>query len=112
MSAVRQGVWPLSGLKPYIGAGGNQYHIFFDNPTMRVEYLEYPAGHIDPQSPHDWDELYYIISGKSEFTADGETHSIGSGDNIFVAAHVEHKFHDITEDLSVIVFFSKAEPKS
>ncbi len=109
MNTASQGVWPVEVLKPLIGENGNQYHIFLDNPTMRVEYLEYPAGHIDLQQPHDWDEIYYVISGKSEFTADGVKHSIKGGDNIFVAAHVDHKFHDITEDLSVIVFFSKKE---
>lgn len=111
MSALKQGVWPLATLKPEVGQG-QDFHVFLDNATMSVEYLEYPAGHVDPQSPHDWDELYYIISGTSDFTADGVTSSVKAGDSIFVAAHIEHKFHDITEALSVIVFFSKAEPST
>ena len=111
MSAIKLGVWPIDDLRSKL-CSGKAYHIFHDNASMRAEYLEYPAGHTDPQSPHDWDELYYIISGASGFTANGETSSIKAGDNIFVAAHVEHKFHDIIEDLSVIVFFSKAEPSS
>ena len=110
MNTDAQGVWNIDTLKPLIGKDGHQYHTFFENAAMLVEYLEYPAGHIDPQQPHEWDELYYIISGQSEFTADGVTRSIKAGDNIFVAAHIVHKFHNITEDLSVIVFFSKQEP--
>lgn len=112
MSELRQKVWPLAALKPKIGEDGKPFHIFLDNASMRAEYLEYPAGHIDTQQPHDWDELYYIISGTSQFTADGETSSVKAGDNIFVAARIPHKFHDITEDLSVIVFFSKMEPST
>lgn len=109
MTSLTQAVWPLDNLKAKVPDGNKRFHIFLDNPTMRVEYLNYPAGHVDRQQPHDWDELYYIISGRSQFTADGETSSIKAGDIIFVAAHILHKFHDITEDLSVIVFFSKGE---
>jgi len=111
MSAMTQSVWSLDDLKSELGVE-KAFHIFLDRASMRAEYLEYPAGHIDPQPPHDWDELYYIISGASAFTADGETSLIKGGDSIFVAAHIEHKFHDITEDLSVIVFFSKKEASS
>jgi len=110
LNTDKQGVWNVEELKPLIGTDGNQYHPFFENSTMLGEYLEYPAGHVDPQQPHDWDELYYIISGRSQFTADGVTREIKGGDNIFVAAHIVHKFHDIKEDLSVIVFFSKMAP--
>lgn len=78
---------------------------------MRVEYLEYPAGHVDSQQPHEWDELYYIISGSSDFTADGVTRPVAAGDSIFVAAKIPHIFHGITQALSVIVVFSKQEPK-
>lgn len=112
MNTKRQSIFSVKDLKPLIGQNGRQFHVFLDNETMSVEYLEYPAGHIDPQHPHAWDELYYIISGRSQFTADNVTRKVNTGDNIFVAAQVEHKFHDIEEDLSVIVFFSKATPLS
>lgn len=110
MTSLTQAIWTLDDLKAKIPNGDKRFHIFLDNATMRVEYLNYPAGHVDLQQPHDWDELYYIISGAAQFTADGETSTVKAGDNIFVAAHIPHKFHDITEDLSVIVFFSKQEP--
>jgi len=35
--------------------------------------------------------------------------SITAGSVIFVAAEVEHRFHDITEELVVLVFFAPAE---
>ena len=112
MTIPTQAVWSLDDLKAKVPDGDRRFHIFLDNPTMRVEYLNYSAGHLDMQQPHDWDEVYYIISGASQFTADGETSTIKTGDNIFVAAHIDHKFHDITEDLSVMVFFSKKEPNT
>jgi len=38
-----------------------------------------------------------------------DNQAIAEGSVIFVAANVEHRFHDITEDLSVLVFFAPAE---
>lgn len=110
MSGLTQHVWALSKLKENVGEGGRPFNTFLDNDTMRTELYELPAGANDLQSPHEWDELYYIISGRSGFTADGVTSNIQAGDTIFVRAKIAHKFHDITEDLSVLVFFSKQEP--
>jgi quercetin dioxygenase-like cupin family protein len=34
---------------------------------------------------------------------------VSEGSVVFVAAEVEHRFHSITEDLVVLVFFAPAE---
>ena len=41
--------------------------------------------------------------------AGAEDQSVGEGSIIFVAAGVEHRFYDITEELVVLVFFAPAE---
>jgi quercetin dioxygenase-like cupin family protein len=41
--------------------------------------------------------------------AGGEDHAVGEGSIIFVAAGVEHRFYEITEELMVLVFFAPAE---
>ena len=38
-----------------------------------------------------------------------ETRDVGTGDTIFVAAGVPHRFHDITETLRLVVVFGPAE---
>jgi quercetin dioxygenase-like cupin family protein len=38
-----------------------------------------------------------------------EDRAVEPGTVIYVAAHVEHRFHDIAEELSVAVFFAPAE---
>lgn len=112
MSEINQGLWTLESLKSKVGKDGRPFHIFLDNPTMRAELYEIPVGVTDLQSPHDWDELYYIISGRANFTADGVTHAVKKGDTLFVKALIPHRFHDIKEDLSILVFFSKEEPRT
>jgi quercetin dioxygenase-like cupin family protein len=38
-----------------------------------------------------------------------EDREVAAGSVIFVAAEVEHRFHDISEELAVLVFFAPAE---
>jgi hypothetical protein len=51
-----------------------------------------------------------VLAGKAKLTAGGDTRAVAPGDAVFVAAGVEHRFHDIEEDLDVLVFFSAARP--
>ena len=68
-----------------------------------------PAGATDLQRPHHEDEMYYVVRGKGRFRAGDEDREISAGSVLFVAAEVEHRFHDITEELAVLVFFAPAE---
>ncbi|MEO7003639.1 MAG: cupin domain-containing protein [Ktedonobacterales bacterium] len=88
---------------------GKLYHEFLRVPTMSAGLYRLAAGASDPQLPHSEDELYYIISGQASIQV-GETDTpVAAGSLVFVAAHVEHRFHDISEELSVLVFFAPAE---
>jgi len=60
----------------------------------------------DPQAPHTEDEIYYIVSGAGTIEVAGESRPVSAGSVIYVDAHIEHRFHSITEDLSVIVVFA------
>jgi mannose-6-phosphate isomerase-like protein (cupin superfamily) len=78
---------------------------------MRVESMsayiyELPAGATDEQTPHDQDEVYYVVKGKSDFTVDGETIAIKPGDILYVKKFAQHLFSNITEDLSLLVVFA------
>jgi mannose-6-phosphate isomerase-like protein (cupin superfamily) len=66
------------------------------------------AGATDPQNPHTEDEIYAVSSGRARFTSGGRTVDVGPGTVLFVPAGEEHRFHDITEDLALLVFFAPA----
>jgi mannose-6-phosphate isomerase-like protein (cupin superfamily) len=68
-----------------------------------------PAGSADPQKPHQEDEMYYVVRGRARMRVGSNDQPVGGGSVIFVAAEVEHRFHDIAEDLIVLVFFAPAE---
>lgn len=85
------------------GPGGERFVKVMGHGTMEVE-LYAPRGD-DPQTPHTRDELYFVVSGTGEFVGGGERRPFGPGDALFVAAGVEHRFEDFTEDLAVWVVF-------
>jgi mannose-6-phosphate isomerase-like protein (cupin superfamily) len=88
---------------------GQLYREFLRVPAMSAGLYVLSAGSIDPQSPHHQDELYYVVRGRGRFRAAGEDTEISAGSLLFVAAEAEHKFYDIEEELSVLVFFAPAE---
>src|SRR5262245_26304888 len=67
------------------------------------------AGQADEQQPHAEDEVYLVLSGKASFRAGGQERAVVPGSLIFVERTVEHRFVDITEDLTVLVFFAPPE---
>ena len=67
------------------------------------------AGAADGQSPHAEDEVYVVTTGRGRFTSGGQTVDVVPGTVLFVPAHEPHRFHDITADLALLVFFGPAE---
>ena len=68
-----------------------------------------PAGGTDPQSPHTEDEVYYVLSGRAQINVVGENRAVQAGSIVYVEKNVEHKFHSIEEELTMLVFFAPAE---
>lgn len=59
----------------------------------------------DLQTPHKQDEIYVIVSGSGEFLNDGKRALFNPGDVLFVAAGVEHRFENFTDDFVTWVIF-------
>lgn len=91
------------------GKAGKLYREFLRVPAMSAGLYELPAGGTDPQRPHHEDEMYYVIRGHGHFRAGDEEIEVSTGSVLFVAAEVEHRFYDITEELAVLVLFAPAE---
>ncbi len=91
---------------------GEPYLEFLRVPSLSVGLYVLPAGASDPQQPHTEDEVYHVVSGKGHIRVGAEDRAVGAGTVVFVEAGVEHRFHDIEEDLTVLVFFAPAEGSS
>jgi mannose-6-phosphate isomerase-like protein (cupin superfamily) len=85
------------------------YDEFLRVADLSVGLYRLAAGAVDRQQPHTEDEVYIVMAGRSRFTAGDDTRDVGPGDTIYVAAHVPHKFHDITDELRLLVVFAPPE---
>jgi len=88
---------------------GKLYQEFLRVPALSAGIYVLPAGGSDPQKPHKEDEVYYVVRGHAKMRVGSEERVVKSGSVIFVAAQVEHRFFDISEELEVLVFFAPAE---
>lgn len=87
----------------------NLYLEFLRAPSLSVGLYELPAGGVDPQQPHTEDEVYYVVKGQGMIRVGEEDRAVSGGSTVFVVAGVEHRFHSITEALTILVFFAPAE---
>lgn len=94
---------PDAGLSRLPGPHGERFVELFKHGTLVVE-LYAPRGH-DPQTPHTRDEIYVVASGRGTFFDGSSRVSFQSGDLLFVAAGVPHRFENFSDDLAVWVMF-------
>jgi len=85
---------------------GHGYVDFLTSDKLSVGLALWPAGSTDRQRPHVEDEVYYVISGRGVIRVADEDRPVKAGSLVFVAAGVEHRYHDIEEDMRVLVFWA------
>ena len=102
-------LFPLQELETEHNQRGALYYEFLRKSTMSLGVYKLSAGTTDPQQPHAEDEVYYVLAGRAQAFVSGATRAIGPGDTLFVGAREEHRFQEITEDLSLLVFFAPSE---
>jgi mannose-6-phosphate isomerase-like protein (cupin superfamily) len=90
-------------------ADGKPYLEFITVPDLSVGLYVLAVGQPDLQQPHTEDEVYYVVSGRGRITVGDDVRDVRPGSIVFVAATVPHRFHDITEDLTLLVAFGPAE---
>ena len=85
------------------------YLEFLKVPDLSMGLYILPVDGIDPQSPHTEDEVYYVVSGRAQIQVADENRAVQAGSIVYVEKNMEHLFHSIEEELTVIVFFAPAE---
>jgi len=102
-------VFGLTNLSEAQASAGRAYLEFLRSKSMSVGLYVLPIGGVDNQQPHSEDEIYVVMAGRSRFTAGADDREAAPGDTIFVPAGMAHRFHDITEELRLIVVFAPPE---
>lgn len=92
-----------AALEAVARSGDARYGILRRRGTLELGYYA-PRGS-DPQQPHEQDELYIVQSGHGTFCCAGERRPFEPGEALFVAAGVEHRFEDFSDDFAAWVIF-------
>ncbi len=82
------------------------FQTFINKDSLAAGVLVLKPGDEDTQTPHDSDEVYYIISGDGFLKIKDKDYKVSKDKLFFVAKDVEHFFHGNTKELKVLYFFS------
>ena len=82
------------------------YAEFLRRPGVSMGVYHLPVGGKDPQHPHAADEVYVVLAGRATLEVEGDRLDVGTGTVVSVDVGADHRFVDVTEDLSVLVVFA------
>jgi mannose-6-phosphate isomerase-like protein (cupin superfamily) len=99
----------ISDLGKKRAQSGRSYLEFLRVPALSAGVYVLQAGATDQQQPHKEDEMYYVVSGRARMKVGSEDREVSVGSVIFVEANLEHRFYDIKQELTALVFFAPAE---
>jgi mannose-6-phosphate isomerase-like protein (cupin superfamily) len=102
-------VFHLDELTPKVQSDEPCFHEFLRTPGLSSALYRLPAGAKDMQAPHLEDEIYFVVEGKASLKIGDTEKDVGPGSILYVRATEEHSFFDITEDLTLLAFFGKAD---
>jgi mannose-6-phosphate isomerase-like protein (cupin superfamily) len=102
-------VFDMSELISQQATSQKPYMEFLRIPSLSTGIYVLKAGTRDMQTSHSEAEVYYVVQGRARFQLGTEDHDVRLGSIIFVKAGQDHRFHSISEDLVLLVFFAPAE---
>ena len=88
---------------------GKAYVEFLRTKALSTGVYILPAGGVDAQTPHNEEEVYFVISGRARFSNGVRDEVVKTGDILFLSAKEPHRFHEISERLELLVFFAPPE---
>ena len=82
------------------------YAEFLNARSMHCGIYRLAKGSTDMQTPHDEDEMYFVIEGAARLQVGDQSHDVKPGMLLYVEASEEHSFFEITEDITLLVVFA------
>ena len=101
-------IFEIDRIREAMTTGKVQYKEFLNVPSLSCGVYHLPKGAKDMQTPHDEDEVYFVLDGRARMQVGEEMREIGAGDILYVKATEEHSFFEIEEDMTLLVFFASA----
>ncbi len=89
--------------------GSSYFFTFIDKASLADGVLLLGPGEEDTQTPHENDEIYFVISGNGFLKIKNKDYEVSKNKLFFVAKNVRHFFHVNTEELKVLYFFGGSD---
>jgi mannose-6-phosphate isomerase-like protein (cupin superfamily) len=102
MSGVRSLAFRFGGVAESLEPGG--YEVVYETDRLQVGVYVLAAPEPDRQTPHEWDELYFVLEGSGTLTTEGGDLPLEEGTAAFVPAGAEHRFRDYERIVLLVVF--------
>lgn len=99
-------VFDIDAIRRAISGDKVQYKEFLRVPSLSCGVYHLPAGSKDMQTPHDEDEVYFVLEGKARMKLGDELREVAPGSILYVRATETHSFFEIEEDMTLLVFFA------
>ena len=81
------------------------FHTFLNHQNLACGIIVLKPGEEDTQSPHESDEVYYILKGDGFLKINKKEYPISEGKAFFVQKNISHQFFGNTKELVVLYFF-------
>jgi mannose-6-phosphate isomerase-like protein (cupin superfamily) len=81
------------------------FDTFINKSSLAAGVLVLKPGEEDTQTPHDSDEVYFVMSGNGYLKIKDKDYKVSKDKLFFVAKDVKHYFHGNTKELKVLYFF-------
>jgi mannose-6-phosphate isomerase-like protein (cupin superfamily) len=99
----------VQGAGDFVDVGEAHWVEQFRVPDLSVGTYSIPVGGVDEQSPHTEDEIYVCMGGRATLRTPSGEAAVALGVVLYVPAGEEHRFVDVTENLSLFVLFAPPE---
>ncbi len=83
-----------------------QFSEIFHTDSMQCGLYHLKKGSKDMQTPHDEDEMYYVLEGRARLRIGDTVQEVTAGTLMYVSATQEHSFFEIEEDMTLLVLFA------
>ena len=99
-------LFDVEAIKARLAGEGVKYEEFLRVPALSCGLYHLPVGAKDMQTPHDEDEVYFVLEGRATLRIGGEVKTVTPGTILYIKATEEHSFFEIEEAMTLLVFFA------
>ena len=88
-----------------ISKGKSYFHTFINKENLAAGILRLESGEEDTQTPHESDEVYYVVRGDGFLKIGNKDYKVSEGMSYYVEKNIDHRFYGNQKELVVLYFF-------